>query len=174
MCNACGMSPLRLRPLTLDDEDEFLAAHQNMMETDNWSLALNYDEGMAWADFVQRMLDFRLGKGLPEGLVRAAYLVADVEGVIVGRASLRFGLNEWLAHQGGHIGYGILAAHRRRGYATEILRQSLVITRSEGIASALVCCDDTNIGSATVIERCGGQLEGIVDGDHGPVRRYWV
>ena len=145
-----------------------------MMESDGWSFALYLDADASFADHVERQRKNRLGLDLAEGLVRAAFLVADVDGVIVGRSSIRFGLNDWLAHQGGHIGYGVLADHRRKGYATEILRQSLVIARSEGVDPALVCCDDVNIGSATVIERCGGQLENIVDGDDGPVRRYWI
>ncbi|MCP3855893.1 MAG: GNAT family N-acetyltransferase, partial [Actinomycetia bacterium] len=37
-----------------------------------------------------------------------------------------------------------------------------------------LCCDDANVGSARVIERCGGRLEDVVVGDDGPVRRYWV
>ena len=86
----------------------------------------------------------------------------------------RLGLNDWLAHQGGHIGYGVLPEHRRQGFATEILRQSVIIARSEGIDPSLVCCDDANVGSALAIERCGGVLENVVDGDDGPTRRYWI
>jgi predicted acetyltransferase len=54
---------------------------------------------------------------------------------------------------GGHIGFGLVAKHRRRGYGTEILRQSLVIARAVGIDRVLVTCDDDNVGSAAVIER---------------------
>ncbi len=70
----------------------------------------------------------------------------------------------------------MLAAHRRRGYATEILRQSLVITRSHGVERVLVTCDEDNVGSATVIERGGGTFESTVDSTRGgpPKRRYWI
>jgi predicted acetyltransferase len=57
-------------------------------------------------------------------------LVADVAGEIVGRTSIRHQLNDFLEREGRHIGYGVLPGHRRRGYATEIPRQSLVITRA--------------------------------------------
>ena len=63
------------------------------------------------------------------------------------------------AHEGGHIGYAVRPAHRRRGYATEILRQSLIVARAVGVDGVLVTCDDDNVGSAAVIERCGGVLE---------------
>ena len=170
-----GTKPaLQLRPLGPDDEHEFLDGHRRMMESDGFTLALNYDEGMAWADYIQRLQDMRRGRNLPEGRVPDTFLAVDFGGISVGRVSIRHELNEWLARQGGHIGYGILPEHRRNGHATEVLRQSLVIARSVGVSPSLLCCDDDNVGSATVIERCGGQLESVIDGDHGPTRRYWV
>jgi predicted acetyltransferase len=75
----------------------------------------------------------------------------------------------------GHIGYGVLAEHRRRGYATEMLRQSLVVARAVGVDRVLVTCDHDNVGSATVIERCGGVLHSVIDCEDGvPKRRYWI
>ena len=63
-------------------------------------------------------------------------------------------------------------------YATEILGQSLVILWTYGAEHALVTCDDDNIGSAAVIEACGGVLERIVaaeETDDGVAfRRYWI
>lgn len=145
-----------------------------MLATDRWSFAIGLEESMSWGAYIELLGDIRRGVRLPEGVVPAAFLVADVDGRIVGRTSIRFELNEWLAREGGHIGYGVLLEHRRKGYATEILRQSLVIARSEGVDRSLLCCDDDNAGSVAVIERCGGQLENIVDGEDGPVRRYWL
>jgi predicted acetyltransferase len=52
----------------------------------------------------------------------------------------------------------VLPAYRRRGYATEILRQALIVGRSLGIDRVLVTCDDDNVGSVRVIESCGGNL----------------
>jgi predicted acetyltransferase len=93
--------------------------------------------------------------------------------------SLRHSLDDpagFLRLAGGHIGYAVRPAHRRQGYATEILRQSLTLATGRGIDPALVTCDDNNVASAAVIERCGGVLDGIVtDPKTGaPKRRYWV
>ena len=64
---------------------------------------------------------------------------------------------------------------RRGSQATEILRRSLVIARAEGVDRVLVTCDEDNVGSRTVIESCGGELESVVNtGDGFPKRRYWI
>jgi predicted acetyltransferase len=44
-----------------------------------------------------------------------------------------------------------------------------------GLERVLVTCDDDNVGSATVIERCGGVFESHIVGSGGkPMRRYWI
>ena len=104
------------------------------------------------------------------------FLLAVVDGGIVGRVSIRFTLNEYLARAGGHIGYGVRPSMRRRGYATAILRQAVSLARSGGVGRLLVVCDDDNLGSAAVIERCGGLLESVTHPGDGtpPFRRYFI
>jgi predicted acetyltransferase len=44
-----------------------------------------------------------------------------------------------------------------------------------GVERVLVTCDDDNVGSATVIERCGGVLAEVGIGRDGQaLRRYWI
>ena len=71
---------------------------------------------------------------------------------------------------GGHIGYDVRPSARRRGHATEMLRQTLADRSRMGIDPALITCDVDNIGSRTVIERNGGVLE---DERAGKLR-FWV
>ncbi len=169
------MTGLHLRPVRLEDEDAVRAAHA-AMAPEHFTFALGLQPGMAFADYVTALRDH--GAGLdygPHERVPATFLLAAVDGEVVGRTSVRHRLNDWLALEGGHIGYGVLAAHRRRGYATEILRQSLVVAREHGVGRVLVTCDDDNLGSASVIERCGGVRDADLP-SHGTARkrRYWI
>ena len=166
---------LRLRPLGPGDEAAAVAAHEEMV-ADGFSFLQGYDPGAPWEDHLRLVDDGWRGVRRAPGLVRCSFLVADVGGEIVGRASIRHELNDQLRIVGGHIGYGVLPRHRRRGVATEILRQSLVVVRASGVGDVLVTCDDDNIASARTIERCGGVLDSTVahPGGGTDVRRYWI
>lgn len=166
---------LRLRPPRPDDEAAFLAGHEQMAAED-FTFGLQLDPDMAWQDYLRRLADSSVGLNLPEGWVGATFLVADIDGQIVGRVSIRHELNEFLRTEGGHIGYCVLPAHRRRGYATEILRQALIVARSLGIDRVLITCDDDNAGSIRVIESCGGKLDSVRPAKPGTpaLRRYWI
>jgi predicted acetyltransferase len=165
---------LVVRRLELDDEADITAAVAEFAaENRTWSY--RYRPDIDWQAYVDLVHGWEHGRDLPEGFVPNADLVADVDGVIVGRSSLRFELNDFLSTLGGHIGYAVRPQYRGLGYAKEILRQSLDILRGRGVGPILVTCDDDNLASAKVIEANGGALESIVPGvTDVPKRRYWV
>jgi predicted acetyltransferase len=166
---------LQLRPVSIDDQDAALAAH-DVMNDDNFTFLLGRDESVPWANYVELLVEWRRGERIAEGLVPSTFLLAQVGDDVVGRVSIRHSLNDYLERVGGHIGYGVLPQFRRRGYATEILRQSLVVARSVGVERVLVTCDDNNVASARTIECCGGVLENkVTDPNDGVLkRRYWI
>jgi predicted acetyltransferase len=165
---------LVLRRLALADEADTKAAVAELeAEGGHWSY--RYRPDLDWPAYVELVRGWEDGRDLPQGFVANADLVADVDGVVVGRASLRFELNEFLRTLGGHIGYAVRPQFRRRGYATEILRQSVGLLEARGISPVLVTCDDDNLASAKVIEANGGVLESVVPGVADmPKRRYWI
>lgn len=167
--------PVRLRPLRAGDEPAFWAAHQ-LMAAEDFPFGLDLEPELSWTEYLRRLDQVRCGIALRDGRVPATFLVADVAGEIVGRASVRHRLNDFLEREAGHIGYAVLPRYRRRGYATEILRQSLIIARAAGVDPVLVTCNDNNAGSAAVIEANGGRLDGLVqaEGDGHLIRRYWI
>jgi predicted acetyltransferase len=117
------------------------------------------------------------GVGLPEGYVpNSTFWLVDSNDEIVAIANLRHELTEDLMKLGGHIGYGVRSSVRRKGYATEILKQSLQEARLLGIGNLRVTCEKENLGSSRAIVRNGGQLD---DEEYMPergcvVQRYWI
>ena len=165
---------LRLRPLHEDDESEAIAAHKELAP-DDFDFLLDWSPDVPWGEHVARHERQRRGVDVVPGRVPATFLVAVVGEAIVGRVSIRHELNEELLAYHGHIGYGVRPDHRRQGYASEMLRQALVIARAEGVDRVLVTCDTGNDASALVIERAGGVLEDIRAAPDGiPKRRYWI
>lgn len=92
------------------------------------------------------------------------------DGRLVGTIAVRHALTPSLVAEGGHIGYAVRPAARRRGVATAALAQALVLAARRGIDPVLVTCDLTNVASARTIAACGGVLEDSRDG----VLRHWV
>lgn len=167
-----------LRALTESDRAEAIQAH-NELAQENFDFLLNslgaYDENEDWSVYLLQLESVRRGENVPEGWVPATFLVAEIQGRIVGRVSIRHELNDYLEKRGGHVGYGVRPEFRGRGYATLILAESLTILREMGVKKVLVTCDDSNVASVKVIEKCGGSLENIVETESGErVRRYWL
>ena len=165
---------LRLRPPIAADARAFVAAHETFSR-ENFEFGLGFAPNAPFTDFIESVNEKRHGRNLLDGRVAASFLLAIVDGSIVGRVSVRFALNEFLSSFGGHIGYAVLPEHRGRGFATEMLSQALVIARAEGVDRVLVTCDEDNVGSVRTIERNGGVLENRVTRPGGSVtRRYWI
>lgn len=164
---------MKLRPLSLADEKQALQGHAEL-GAENWEYLLGYTKNLSWAEYVEALHDESLGRNLKKGRVPAKFLMAESDGILVGRASIRHELNDFLFNYGGHIGYGVRPSYRRQGFATEILRQSLTYLHELGVSEVLITCDEDNLGSRKVIKSQGGIFENCINFDGVSKRRYWI
>jgi predicted acetyltransferase/catechol 2,3-dioxygenase-like lactoylglutathione lyase family enzyme len=115
------------------------------------------------------------GRVLPHAPYAHLWLVAGE--IFVGRAGVRYALNELLFAWGGHIGYEIRPSLRRQGFGMRACALAIEHARAHGIGRLLLTCADDNAGSARIIEAHGGVLEKRAPHPLDPgvtVRRYWI
>lgn len=95
---------------------------------------------------------------------------------VLGMLNLRTALNDYLFNYAGHVGYSIAPSERQKGYGSLMLAAGLKEAKKIGIARILVTCNDTNPGSAGVIENNGGVMEDkrLDEAEQQWVRRYWI
>lgn len=164
---------LYLRPLIMTDEAVSKTITQEFLDT---SFTFFFNADMSWQENLQQCANEAAGLSLPEGRVRAEFLVGVVDEEIVGRISIRYDLNDYLKQYGGHVGYAVRPQFRHRGYAKQMLQMAVVRLAQAGVSNVLVTCDESNIASQKTIEACGGVLENIVEQPHEAERkcRYWI
>lgn len=110
----------------------------------------NIDE---WIKYVQD-----LEKGITsDGFVSSTVLLGVVNEKIVGIIDLRHRLNDWLKKNGGgNIGYAVRPSERRKGYASEMVKQALEFYKKNNIEFVEISCDYDNIASKNTILKNNG------------------
>lgn len=170
---------ITLRELRLGDEAAFEAAIVEWRDEaePEYDFAFKYGAEESFPDYLEKITAWSRGEKLPSHFVACSFLVGVLDdGRLAGRVSIRHQLNDFLREVGGHVGYMVLPQFRRQGVGTELLRQSIPITKSLGLDRILVTCDEDNLGSRRIIENNGGIYEDSIGGPElkQPKRRYWV
>lgn len=86
------------------------------------------------------------------------FAVRKSDDKIIGIIDLRHALNEFLKDFG-NCGYSVRPSERRKGYATEMLRQILHVAKTAGIPELHISVEKANIPSIKVIQNNGGVYE---------------
>ena len=151
--------------------EEFQARDEQLVP---WIVAEPYER---FGDYVAMLEAASEGIGIPADFVpHSTFWLVDARDEIVAISNLRHRLNDFLLTYGGHIGYGVRPSARRKGYATELLRRTLVEARTRGIDRVRLTCSKSNAASAKTILRNGGVLDDeAYMPEHGEVIcRYWI
>ena len=152
---------------------------------DEWKLDHEVNQGNSspWAIFKNDYHDFdyylenlEIREPKDGQVPDSVFFLLDIDrNILLGAVNIRHCLNNHLLQFGGHIGDGVRPSERRKGYATEMIRLSLIECKKLGINRVLMVCDKTNVGSAKSIIKNGGVLENELVDDNGKTKqRYWI
>lgn len=94
----------------------------------------------------------------PDWVLTDTFFAVNEAGEIIGIVDFRHELKGFLVDFG-HCGYSVRPSERRKGYATKILAQILLIAKEAGLPSLQLSVERTNIPSVKTIVRNGGMLE---------------
>lgn len=135
----------------MDFREEFLRAKERISGGIGLVQAENYEDWLAH-------------KYIPHyGLVdEAVFLAFDNNDYLIGISDIRLGTNDFIQTFAGQIGYSVRPSQRGKGYASEILKLTLIEAAKCDLSKILITCNEPNIASAKVIEKNGGVLEKII------------
>jgi predicted acetyltransferase len=150
---------------------EFAEAGEDLVP---WVLADLGGDVNAYVEYLEQQ---SRAQSLPDGRVpHSTFWLVDGSGEVVAISNLRHRLNEFLSEVGGHIGFGVRPSARRRGFATQVLRCTLIEAQRLGIERVLVTCDKGNLGSERAIRKNHGVLQDEIWSDvySRVVQRFWI
>ena len=91
-------------------------------------------------------------------VVTDTFFAVDMNERIVGIIDLRHSLNEFL-RDFGNCGYSVRPTERRKGYATEMLRQIIIIAKKVGLLEFSISVERDNEPSIKTIVKNGGKYQ---------------
>jgi predicted acetyltransferase len=163
---------------SVEHKEAFLAMLADFDNQDPYNTEFYAPAKSDFPAYVKTLLDEERGLNLREGWVPCTHrwLLAP-SGAIVGAVRLRHRIDTpFLSKDGGHIGYEVRPNHRGQGFGDAALRAALVEAKRIGLRRILVVTGADNAASRAIIERQGGELEGIAFSEfrREHLCRYWI
>jgi len=119
-----------------------------------WDKTESYDE---WLKEITNNTDIKTVN--PYWVVTDTFFaIREIDYKIIGIIDFRHELNDFLKDFG-HIGYSVRPSERKKGYATEMLKQLLEIARQTGLSEVHLSCEKENIPSIKTILKNGASYE---------------
>ena len=109
----------------------------------------------------------------PVWVVTDTFFAVNEDGRIVGIIDLRHTLNDFL-QDFGNSGYSVRPTERRKGYATEMLRQLKDVAKQAGMTELHMATFQDNVASVKTIVKNGGVPEREFEAEGKPARMYVI
>ncbi len=173
------MDIILLKP-TIEYEDDIWKFRQEILESDDkdkFAGCQDLEECSSAKEWIERSRLMEDDKKCPAERVPSNVYIAvrNFDNRIVGIIDLRHHINHpVLGLWGGHMGYYVRPNERKKGYATEMVRQNLQKCREIGIDRVMITCYAGNFASERVITANGGIYEKDVSVDGDVIKRFWV
>lgn len=118
-----------------------------------------FDKITSYSEWLEKVIsNTRLETVDPNWVLTDTFFAVRVpDNKIVGIADLRYQLNNFLKDFG-NCGYSVRPSERKKGYATEILRQICLIAKEHGLKQLQLSVEKENVASIKTIEKNGGKF----------------